>query len=77
MTSSHKPDVRPSTFVHQHSATLRQHSGTKTSTVPIHPAAYPNDPADRMIGATALAEALPLVTADRDIRRSRALHTVW
>ncbi len=41
------------------------------------PAAYPSDPADRMIGATALAEALPLVTADRDIRRSKALHTIW
>ena len=41
------------------------------------PAAYPKDPADRMIGATALAEALPLVTADRDIRRSKALHTIW
>ncbi len=40
------------------------------------PAVYPNDPADRMIGATALAEALPLVTADRDIRRSKALHTI-
>jgi PIN domain nuclease of toxin-antitoxin system len=41
------------------------------------PADYPKDPADRMIGATALAEALPLVTADRDIRRSKALHTIW
>ncbi len=41
------------------------------------PAVYPNDPADRMIGATALAEALPLVTADREIRRSKALHTIW
>ena len=41
------------------------------------PVAYPKDPADRMIGATALAEALPLVTADRDIRRSKALHTIW
>ena len=41
------------------------------------PAAYPKDPADRMIGATALAETLPLVTADRDIRRSKALHTIW
>ncbi len=41
------------------------------------PAAYPKDPADRMIGATALAEALPLVTADRDNRRSKALHTIW
>ena len=41
------------------------------------PAAYPKDPADRMIGATALAEALPLVTADQDIRQSKALHTIW
>jgi len=41
------------------------------------PASYPKDPADRMIGATALAEGLPLLTADRDIRRSRALPTIW
>ena len=41
------------------------------------PAAYPQDPADRMIAATALAEGLPLLTADREIRRSKALHTIW
>jgi PIN domain nuclease of toxin-antitoxin system len=41
------------------------------------PATYPRDPADRMIGGTALAEALPLVTADRDIRRAKAFPTVW
>jgi PIN domain nuclease of toxin-antitoxin system len=41
------------------------------------PAAYPHDPADRVIGATALAEGLPLLTADREIRRSKALHTIW
>jgi PIN domain nuclease of toxin-antitoxin system len=41
------------------------------------PAAYPKDPADRMIGATALVEGLSLLTADREIRRSRALHTIW
>jgi len=41
------------------------------------PPAYPKDPADRIIGATALAEGLPLVTADREIRRSKALHTIW
>ena len=41
------------------------------------PAAYPKDPADRIIGATALEEGLPLVTADREIRRSRALRTIW
>ena len=41
------------------------------------PASYPKDPADRIIGATALVEGLPLLTADREIRRSRALHTIW
>ena len=41
------------------------------------PASYPNDPADRMIGGTALVEGLPLVTADRAIRRARAFRTIW
>lgn len=41
------------------------------------PAAYPKDPADRVIGATALVEGLSLLTADREIRRSKALHTIW
>jgi PIN domain nuclease of toxin-antitoxin system len=41
------------------------------------PAAYPKDPADRIIGATALVEGIPLVTADREIRNSRALPTIW
>ncbi|MGH7745548.1 MAG: type II toxin-antitoxin system VapC family toxin [Candidatus Dormibacteria bacterium] len=41
------------------------------------PATYPKDPADRIIGATALVEGLPLLTADREIRRSRAVHTIW
>ena len=37
------------------------------------PAAYPKDPADRIIGATALVEGISLVTADNDIRKSKAL----
>ena len=41
------------------------------------PTGYPKDPADRMIAATALVEGLPLLTADRAIRRSRALKTIW
>lgn len=41
------------------------------------PAAYPKDPADRIIGATALVEGLALLTADREIRRSKALPTIW
>ncbi len=41
------------------------------------PAGYPNDPADRVIGATAVVEDIPLVTADRAIRKSRAVPTIW
>jgi PIN domain nuclease of toxin-antitoxin system len=41
------------------------------------PAGYPSDPADRIIGATALIEDLALMTADREIRNSRAVPTIW
>jgi PIN domain nuclease of toxin-antitoxin system len=41
------------------------------------PVGYPKDAADRIIGATALVEGLTLVTADEQIRRSRAVPTVW
>jgi PIN domain nuclease of toxin-antitoxin system len=40
-------------------------------------AGYPNDPADRLIGATALVEGLPLVTAEGEIRLSKVLQTIW
>jgi PIN domain nuclease of toxin-antitoxin system len=38
---------------------------------------YPREPADRLIGATARAEGLTLVTRDENIRRSRLIRTVW
>jgi PIN domain nuclease of toxin-antitoxin system len=38
---------------------------------------YPHDPADRLIGATARAEGLSLVTRDEKIRRSELLKTIW
>ena len=41
------------------------------------PSSYPKDPADRIIGATALIGDLPLVTADAAIRKSRAVLTLW
>jgi len=41
------------------------------------PATYPKDPADRIIGATALVEGMSLLTADREIRKSRAVQTIW
>lgn len=41
------------------------------------PASYPKDPADQLIGATALVEGLPLLTADKEILRSKAVPTIW
>ncbi len=41
------------------------------------PPTFPKDPADRIIGATALVEGLSLITADREIRRSRLVPTIW
>ena len=41
------------------------------------PEDYPRDPADRIIGATARAEGMMLVTRDERIRRSPLVRTVW
>ena len=41
------------------------------------PANFPKDPADRVIGATAVMEGLNLVTADEAIRQSKAVPTIW
>jgi PIN domain nuclease of toxin-antitoxin system len=41
------------------------------------PANYPKDTVDRIIGATALIHDIPLITADRQIRKSRAIPTIW
>ncbi len=41
------------------------------------PREYPKDPTDRIIGATAMVEGLTLITANRAIRQSRALPTIW
>jgi PIN domain nuclease of toxin-antitoxin system len=41
------------------------------------PEDYPRDPADRLIGATARAEGMTLVTRDERIRRSPLIRTVW
>lgn len=41
------------------------------------PGPYPKDPADRIIGATALVRGLPLLTADLAIREAKVVTTVW
>jgi PIN domain nuclease of toxin-antitoxin system len=41
------------------------------------PCEFPNDPADRIIAATARAEGLPLVTADQRILDCPLLKTIW
>ncbi len=41
------------------------------------PDKFPKDPADCLIVATAMVEGMPLVTADRNIQRSKVLETIW
>ena len=41
------------------------------------PASYSGDPCDRLIGATAQAEGLALVTKDGNIRRCKLIKTIW
>ena len=41
------------------------------------PTNYSPDPCDRLIGATALAEGIPLVTKDRNIRNCKQIKTIW
>ncbi|HLJ16095.1 MAG TPA: type II toxin-antitoxin system VapC family toxin [Bryobacteraceae bacterium] len=41
------------------------------------PSTYPSDPSDRLIGATAVSEGIPLVTKDRTIRNCKQIKTIW
>jgi len=41
------------------------------------PEDYPGDPVDRVIGATARSEGLPLVTSDERIQASPFITTIW
>jgi PIN domain nuclease of toxin-antitoxin system len=43
----------------------------------LFPEDYPGDPGDRLIGATARAEGLTLITHDERIRKSPLIKTVW
>jgi PIN domain nuclease of toxin-antitoxin system len=39
--------------------------------------AFPGDPFDRIIAATAVAQGAPLITADKRILRSDEVETIW
>jgi PIN domain nuclease of toxin-antitoxin system len=41
------------------------------------PLDYSGDPCDRLIGATALAEGIALVTKDTRIRACKQIKTIW
>jgi PIN domain nuclease of toxin-antitoxin system len=41
------------------------------------PEDYPRHPSDRLIGATARAEGIPLITRDERIRNCPLLKTIW
>src|SRR5205085_5406879 len=41
------------------------------------PSSYPKDPADRLIGATAVSESMQLVSADTHIQQSGVVRTIW
>lgn len=41
------------------------------------PSDYPRDPVDRIVGATARAEGMALVTKDERIRNSLLVKTIW
>lgn len=72
-------DISLESFLHEVEARFIILPISGRACVRVHglPTTYPKDPADRIIGATALVEGLSLLTADREIRRSRALHTIW
>jgi PIN domain nuclease of toxin-antitoxin system len=66
-------------FLHQMSlpVSVKRITPAIASTAVQFPDEYPTDPADRLIGATSVVEQLPLVTADKQLRRTRLLQTIW
>jgi PIN domain nuclease of toxin-antitoxin system len=69
--------VETSVFRFLEGVTLRPITPEIAALAAQFPEEYPRDPADRLIGATARAEGLTLVTRDERIRRSPLIRTVW
>ena len=41
------------------------------------PSEISNDPADRIIAATAITANAPLITADKNLRKAKSVQTIW
>jgi PIN domain nuclease of toxin-antitoxin system len=64
-------------FLERTGAGVREITGEIAALATQFPDDYPKDSADRLIGATARAEGIPLVTRDEGIRASPLIKTVW
>jgi PIN domain nuclease of toxin-antitoxin system len=64
-------------FVTRSGANVRPITAEIAALATQFPDNYPKDPIDRLIGATARAEGIALVTRDEKIRRSPLLKTIW
>ncbi len=64
-------------FLEGTGAAVREISAEIAALATQFPDDYSKDPADRIIGATARAEGLSLVTRDETMRSSPLLRTIW
>ena len=65
------------TFVTRSGANVKPITAEIAALATQFPDDYPKDPIDRLIGATARAEGIALVTRDEKIRDSPLLRTIW
>lgn len=64
-------------LLHRSGVTIKPITSEIAALATQFPHDYPGDPVDRLIGATARAEGLALVTRDENIRKSPLLKTIW
>jgi PIN domain nuclease of toxin-antitoxin system len=64
-------------FIDTTGAVVREISPEVAALAAQFPEGYSRDPADRLIGATARAHGMPLVTRDETMRASPLLQTIW
>jgi PIN domain nuclease of toxin-antitoxin system len=64
-------------FIEKTSVVVREITPEIAALAAQFPDDYSGDPADRLIGATARAEGIPLITRDELMRASPLIRTVW